>query len=396
MIMPAIEHVRIRSILHSGGGPAAEAEVTLHGGAQGRGSAPMGLRPGHRERPLSSAVSIGSDLAGRIAACLELLSNSQIGNQDDIDRFLEYNMETLGADVALAISLAYAKAAAASLREPLERYFATLGGTTPRMPRIMTAIISGGIHDGFRSFPFQQLMVVPGTGDISAAIDLVLAIYDETERRLEGRGMLAGYSASSGLLTNIMDVSAALDILLGVLNDVSSGARASIAIDVAAEHFNERGLYRFGSGLIAPDELLELLATLTSEFGISILEDPFAYSDEKEWRYLEQRIGDYTVILGDDLFATDSKLIDRSLASGVILKMSQIGTVSGTVAARTRAATLEMKTCASHRSYETEDTSVCHLAVGLGAEWIKIGGPRRGERVAKYNELLRLSEVYGL
>ena len=396
VILPAMQHVRVRSILHSGGGPAAEAEVTLRGGARGRGSAPVGLRPGLRERRASGAMSIGSDFTGQVAACLELLRSSQIGSQDDIDQFLERNMKILGVDVSLAISLAYAKAAATSLREPLASYFAALGGTTPRMPRIMTAVISGGIHDEYRSFPFQQLMIVPVTQDTPASVGCVLAIYDETERRLRDRGMLVGYSSSSGLLTNIKDVSAALDILFGVLHDTSSGAEVSVAIDVAAEHFNQNGLYRVGCGMIAPGEMLEFLAALTSDFGISILEDPFAYSDEEEWRRLRKRIGDHTVILGDDLFATDSNLIDRSLAGGAILKMSQIGTVSGTIAAGARAATLGMKTCASHRSYETEDTSVCHLAVGLGTDWIKIGGPRRGDRVAKYNELLRLSETYGL
>ncbi|HEV2999818.1 MAG TPA: phosphopyruvate hydratase, partial [Solirubrobacteraceae bacterium] len=298
------------------------------------------------------------------------------------------------ADVTLALSIAGWRAAAAQAGEALHRRVAAAAGTTPAMPHPLVNVFSGGVHAAPRPDSFQQLMAVPCRATFAADAEAALAVWAEAERRLAGRGAAWTLSASSGMLVE----GATSEELLAELHAVvSPHERVGTGADVAAEHLAAGpGLYRLDGRTLAGPELLDLLDRLCAERELVFLEDPFAPEDEELWRELTERLAGRTAVVGDDLFATDAARMDRALATAVLLKPSQAGTVAATLDAARAALDAGIDLCVSHRSGETEDTFVCDLAVGLGALAQKVGGPRRGDRIAKYNQLLRLAEEGGL
>jgi enolase len=211
------------------------------------------------------------------------------------------------------------------------------------------------------------------------------------ERHTAGPGFV-GYSASSGLLVAGSDTETLLCELRTELDSVGSGL--GIGFDVAAEHLRRPdGRYRFEGRVLDGRALAGQIEGFVDRYGVRFVEDPFDPADEERWRELTARLSGRADVVGDDLFATDQRRMRPGLASAIVLKMNQIGTISGTIAATARARKLGLDCCVSHRSGETEDTSMCDLAVGLGVSYIKVGGPRRGDRIAKYNQLLRLEEA---
>ncbi|MEU8404372.1 hypothetical protein AB0C28_55170 [Nonomuraea sp. NPDC048892] len=387
---PRIHRLSVRTILNSGGGPAAEAELILHDGSTGRGSSPTAIKPGPLERSTSTDLRVGAPVPDRVAAMATALPNATIHDQDELDGWLEDRLADLGTDVTLAVSLAYARASARAADVPLYRYLATQAAAEPAFPGLLAAVVSGGLHRTGGGPPFQQIMLASHARVPSEDIPAVMEAYRQTELVLRARDLLTGYSASSGMTVTAMDPVIPLDIVTEVLDQLGLADTVSLAIDVAAEHLWEPDGYRVGDTTVDADGLSVILDDLLSRYPIIFVEDPFVGAHTKSWSALRQRHAGQVDVIGDDLCATNVAYIDPTLADGILLKMNQVGTVTSALRAAQEASRVGMRCCVSHRSLETEDTAVCDFAVAIGASWIKIGGPRRGDRTAKYNRLLRL------
>lgn len=385
-----ITGLRVRGILDSRAEPTIEAEVTLSDGSGGRGSCPRAIAPGRLERPIGAGARVGlgslPSLAGRMRAALV-----GVAGQEELDERLAAEMGVGGVSLTLAISVAYARAQAAAAGVPLWRYVADIAGTTPDLPRLLVNVFSGGIHAAGPASGYQQVMVIPQTTGIVSDIDIACQVWAAAAGiagRLFGTPPL---SASSGILAPL-DSEGQLGLLTQAIAETGLAGKVVLGVDVAAEHLRAGDRYRIGSALLTPAELAEVLHDQASRHGIGYIEDPFDSADEGSWRALRASLPKSVRVIGDDLFATDADRVTPELADGILLKPSQIGTLSGLVAAAARARQAGMAIAVSHRSGETDDTVICDIASALGADLIKVGGPRRGDRLAKYNQLLRLAE----
>ena len=242
---------------------------------------------------------------------------------------------------------------------------------------------------------FQQIMYVPNEDGLSGDIAAVLGVYRAVEARIAGEFGRPGISASSGLVVKGASVNRMLDVLVeSIRRETQQVPKSCLGVDVAAEHLRHDGKYHLEGGQLSPDALLDVHLQRFASYPLVYFEDPFDAGDLDQWRKLLRARPSTVLIFGDDLFATDSSRIDRDLADGIVLKVNQTGTLSGTLQAARRARELGLALCVSHRSGETEDDFICDLATALGAAFIKLGGPRRGDRTARYNRLLRLSETW--
>jgi enolase len=392
-----IETLNLRGILDSRGETTVEAEVSLAGGARGVGSTPRAIAPGRRERARGVIAGLGPRHAGRVPDALQrCLVGRSFADLGEFDRTLDriHEMEFLGANVTLSVSLAFARACAFSEGTSLSTHLAAAAGTEPGMPRPLINLLSGGIHSTEHANPFQQIMLVSFGNSIQADVEAGLAVYRTVEERLAAKGITGIPSASSGLLVSGMSWRQLLEFAADAAAQRSS--TLALAVDVAAEHLHQGGgRYRFGEEILDGDAMLEHLCAITTDYGVALVEDPFDPDDAPRWLDFTRRMRGRVEVIGDDLYATDPNRIDAGLATGILLKMDQIGTLTGTLSAAARARAAGMTLCISHRSGETEDTAMCDLAVALGAGFIKIGGPRRGDRISKYNQLLRLDEQLG-
>jgi enolase len=390
-----VQRARMRGILDSRGRVAPEAELRLAGGAVGTASCPRAIAAGRRELALSPALEIGTlSAADDLTVVLGKIQGTSFHTQHEFDALLEglQAEARAGADVALALSLAFARACAQASGQSLFRYMCGLANVRPAIPHPLVNVFSGGIHGGRDQVPFQQIMIVPEYDTIESDIRATLTVYDAIERRAAAEGRIVSHSASSGLLVG-EPYEALLEQLRQQLQAVGMSANVAIGLDVAAEHLKRPdGRYQFAGRLITGEELAAIHRDLVGEYPIRFLEDPFDPDDVDLWRSLATAVAGRAWVIGDDLFATNVNHIAKGLASGILLKMNQIGTLTGTLRAAEAARNAGMILCVSHRSGETEDTAMCDLAVALGARFIKIGGPRRGDRTAKYNQLLRLAE----
>jgi enolase len=379
--------VRLRGILTSRGEPTVEAELTLGHDITATASCPVAIAPGRLERARGAVGGLGPlDIPVR-----ELATDRALSQAEWDGRLMDFaQRHGLGTTVTLPASMAYCKAMAQAAGLPLHAYLASLAGTRPAMPALLVNVFSGGIHHPGPPDGFQQIMMIAGRG--VRGVTEALRVFGRLEQRHARRAGFMGYSASSGLLV----AGAATERLLGELRAEldATGSGLGLGFDVAAEHLREPdGRYRFEGRTISGAELAERVEGFATRYGAGFVEDPFDAADTECWRKLTARLTGLTDVVGDDLFATDALRMRAGLASGVVLKMNQVGTVSGTIEATWKARKLGMACCVSHRSGETEDTSMCDLAVGLGVSYIKVGGPRRGDRTAKYNQLLRLAEA---
>ncbi|MFF3397531.1 hypothetical protein ACFYW6_03315 [Streptomyces sp. NPDC002659] len=388
-----VHDVKVRAIVNSGGGVAAEAELVLSDGTTGIGSAPVAIVPGRRERPMTDYLRIGSPPPDEVVKVLSALSGRGRQGQEAVDAYLDGQLPVLGTDVALAVSLAYARAAATASGRDLYGHLASLAGTEPGFPGLLVAVVSGGLHRRGHGVPFQQIMFATERHGPGETIPLILDAYTRAERLFQARGLLIGYSASGGMLLDSTDLSLPLGLLGELLDRTGTGSELSLAVDVAAEHLWTQDGYRFGDRPLGPGAVMERIAELTATYPITYVEDPFTSDHAVWWTRLREVLPHHAAVVGDDVFATDSAYLDPTLADGIVLKMNQVGTVSTALRTSVRAAERGMSQCVSHRSLETEDTSVADLAVAVAARWLKIGGPRRGDRTAKYNRLLRLEEA---
>ena len=411
MVSTTISAVRARSVLDSRGFPTVEAETALSGGAVGRAAVPSGASTGSREawelrdggdaysgKGVRRAVenvrrAIGPEVEGRDALDQAGLDQAMC----DLDG--TPNKSRLGANAILAVSLATARAAAGAVGLPLYRY---LGGPTARLlPVPLLNLVNGGAHAS-NSFEIQEFMVVPaGFPTFGEALAAGVEIYQTLKGILRAEGGSVNVGDEGGFAPDLASNRAALEALNRAVEKAGCrmGREVGLALDVAASEFHREGRYAIEGRRLDSAEMVEYLAGLVDDYGLVSVEDGLAEDDWEGWRMLTAELGDRTQLVGDDLFVTNDLIlaegIRKGVANSVLVKVNQIGTLSETLATMERAVRSGYTRVVSHRSGETEDPFIAHLAVGTGAGQIKTGAPARSERTAKYNELLRIEEELG-
>ena len=386
--MIKIEKIKLRNILNSAGKKALEVEITTDTGISEMASTPSAIMPGKREVLETNQIE-DKELKG----FLENICNTRIENQQMFDSILDNYMDKIGTSIGLALSLAFARICAKSESIELVEYIERVSNYTERKisPKPLVTIFSGGVHNKKEKGSIQNIMIVVDIHPFSEAVKAITEIYTDLENRLKEKALLKGYAASSGMIVENMSTNEKFKMVTESIKALKYDKKVSIAIDVAAEHFYENGSYCYEGKMMEAEQLSKILMQYVREYNITYMEDPFDSTDEKYWKKFREENPEI-LIVGDDLFATQEKYINSKLANGIIIKMNQVGTLTGTIKAIEKAKSEKMLIAVSHRSIETEDTFMCDLAVALNAEFIKIGGPRRGDRIAKYNRLLRLEE----
>jgi enolase len=382
--------------LNSCGGPAVEVTVVLASGHSGVASGARPLVKGTRESPSASWDGVlGAKASGTQFNELTQRLCGPHKDQADFDRKLTGAIATIGGDVSIALSLAFARAHASEREESMLAYLTAMAGWAPSLPLPLINIFSGGIHSPMGPLPFQQVMILP-TGE---AVDPVSAyregiqIYTEIEQRLNNSGQLRGYSSSSGMMATL-ETDEALEFIRNV---IASGWTQgwAIGIDFAAEHLWDasRNAYRVRETLQTPASFAETVERLCRTHRLSYVEDPFAPCHREAWKTLKSALPPGALIVGDDLFATRTEFLrdDQELANAILLKLNQAGTLTSLVDVARAAGHAGLTLCASHRSCETDDPAICEVSVALGARLLKLGGPRRGDRTGRYNQLFRMA-----
>jgi enolase len=406
-----IDQIRAREVLDSRGNPTVEAEVLLADGGFGRAAVPSGASTGALEaielrdggprymgRGVSTAVAnvngpIAAALVGRDASDQERLDQIML----DLDG--TPNKAGLGANAILAVSLALARAVSASLDVPLFRY---LGGPAARLlPVPMMNVLNGGAHAA-NSVDIQEFMIVPtGLPTFSEAIRAGVETYHALKKVLAGRGLSTNVGDEGGFAPDLGANREALEVLVEAIDAAGYevGGDIVFAIDAAATEFYGDDRYEFEGTAITSGEMVEYLAGLVADFPIVSIEDGLAENDWDGWKLLTERLGDRVQLVGDDVFVTNEDLlrkgIDMGVANAILVKVNQIGSLSETLHTMELAERSSYGRVVSHRSGETEDSFISHLVVATNAGQIKTGAPARGERTAKYNQLLRIEERLG-
>lgn len=384
--MEKVKNIIIRRILNSTGGDAYEAEVELDNGIVGLASSPVAIEPGRREKKVT-----GNDFSHLLVEKME----NCLFSQSSLDQFLETHIDNLGTDITLSISLAFARASSKAENISLVKYLEKLIEIKKKNRYVvpLVPIFSGGVHDYSLGGSMQQIMICVHELDFEMTLYVIRSIYHEVEQVLLENGLLKGLAASSGFLVKSLTVDEEFALLEKIIQKSEWKDNLSIAIDVAAEHLWQNGKYKFYNKFYLPNEFENLLYHYIEKYSIAIVEDPFYYYDIENWKSLYARLKNKVEILSDDYSATQIQYLDEKIADGLIIKMKQVGTLSATLLLVSKIKSLGLKTCVSHRSCETEDTFISDLAVAIDSDYIKIGAPCRGDRVEKYNQLIRL---YGL
>jgi enolase len=411
--MSQIEHVHARQILDSRGNPTVEVELSLRSGAWGRAAVPSGASTGEFEA--TELRDGGSDWLGKgvhravenvngeIAAALH---GQDASSQAALDRMLisldgTPNKRRLGANAILAVSLAAAHAAAAEERLPLWRY---LGGETAHvLPVPMMNVLNGGVHADNR-IDFQEFMIVPaGARSFREALRMGAEVFHHLKRTLHERGLSTAVGDEGGFAPDLDSNEQALEALIAGIRAAGyvPGDQVAIALDPAVSELQRDGTYVLehkGRTLSATD-LSNYWVDLAARYPIISLEDGMGQDDWTGWATLTQRLGSWLQLVGDDLFVTNTERlkrgIDAGVANSILIKVNQIGTLTETLAAIRMARESGYTAVMSHRSGETEDVTIADLAVATGCGQIKTGAPSRSDRVAKYNQLLRIEEALG-
>ncbi|MDP8958850.1 MAG: phosphopyruvate hydratase [Actinomycetota bacterium] len=411
--MTTIAAIRAREVLDSRGNPTVEAEVLLAGGAFGRAVVPSGASTGALEaiELRDGGARYGGKGVLRAVEHIEesifpVLQGMDALDQEGIDQAMldldgTPNKGRLGANAILAVSLAVAQAAAAALELPLFRY---LGGPAARLlPVPMLNVLNGGAHAA-NSVDVQEFMVVPvGAPSFREALRAGVEVYHALRRVLTARGLSTNVGDEGGFAPDLPTNRAALEALSEAVGAAGYrlGEEVAFALDVAATELRHDGAYQMdGEGRkLTSEEMLEYLGELAEEFPLVSIEDGLAEDDWDGWRRLTQRLGDRVQLVGDDIFVTNPELlrrgIDEQVANGILVKVNQIGSLSEALHAMEHAQEAGYGRVVSHRSGETEDTFLAQLVVATNAGQVKTGAPARGERTAKYNQLLRIEERLG-
>jgi len=407
----SIAAVTAREILDSRGNPTIEAEIHLSGGGFGRAAVPSGASTGSGE-----AVELrdggdrytGKGVQQAVRNVRSTITPVILGvdatRQEAIDQIMldldgTAEKSKLGANAILSVSLAVARAAAAGLGLPLYRY---LGGPTARMlPVPCLNVLNGGVHAS-NSVDIQEFMIVPGgLPTFADALRAGVECYQALKKVLAGRGLQTNVGDEGGFAPNLATNRAALQLLSEGIEEAGYrlGEEVALALDVAATELFQGGRYQLEGGAMTSSELVDYLASLVDEFPLVSIEDGMAESDWDGWQALTRKLGARVQLMGDDLFVTNEELLRKGIvseaANAILIKVNQIGTLSETLHTMETAERAGFGRMISHRSGETEDSFISHLAVATNAGQIKSGAPARGERTAKYNQLLRIEERLG-
>jgi len=412
--MASVESVRAREILDSRGNPTIEVEVTLADGSTGVAAAPSGastgkhealeLRDGDKSRyrglgVLKAIEHVDTEIASAIAGMSPL-------EQAAIDqRLIELdgtaNKARLGANAILATSLAVAKAAASFRRVPLYRY---LGGARAKQLSVpMLNVLNGGKHAS-NSVDFQEFMIVPvGAANFHKAMQMSSEVYHSLREVLEDKGLSTNVGDEGGFAPQLLSNKDALELILAAIDTAGykAGWDLLIGLDPAASTFYQDGKYVLSRERVTltPAQMIDYYVKLVSDYPVISIEDALAEDDWANWSLLTAQLGKQIQLVGDDLYVTNIKRLEKGIAqeasNSILVKPNQIGTLSETLAVIKRAQQAGWTTIISHRSGETEDTTIADLAVASNAGFIKAGAPCRSERLAKYNRLLRIEEELG-
>jgi enolase len=412
--MSSVVDVIAREILDSRGNPTVECDVLLESGALGRAAVPSGASTGSREalelRDNDKGRYLGKGVLKAVEHINTEISEAIIGLDAQEQAFIDHtlieldgtdNKSRLGANATLAVSMAVAKAAAEESGLPLYRYF---GGMGPmQMPVPMMNIINGGAHAN-NSLDIQEFMIMPvGAPNFRESLRAGAEIFHALKKLLDKKGFSTAVGDEGGFAPNLSSHAEAIQLILQAIELAGyvSGKDILIALDCAASEFYRDGKYHLaGEGLqLTAPQFVDYLANLADQFPVVSIEDGMAEGDWDGWKLLTKRLGSKVQIVGDDLFVTNTRLlkegIQKGIANSILIKINQIGTLSETFAAVEMAKRAGYTAVISHRSGETEDSTIADIAVGLNAGQIKTGSLSRSDRIAKYNQLLRIEEDLG-
>jgi len=412
--MSSIVDVVAREILDSRGNPTVEADVLLESGVMGRAAVPSGastgsreaieLRDGERNRYLGKGVlkaveNVNTEISEAIMG-LDATEQSFIdGTLIDLDG--TENKARLGANAMLAVSMAVAKAAAEESGLPLYRYFG--GSGAMQMPVPMMNVINGGAHAN-NSLDMQEFMIVPiGAQSFREALRCGAEVFHALRKLLDSKGMSTTVGDEGGFAPNLASNQQAFDLIMQAIEQAGymPGGDVVLALDCASTEFHADGRYNLGAEQLqlTAGEFADYLAKWCDQYPIISIEDGIAESDWDGWQILTQRLGKRVQLVGDDLFVTNPRILREGIklgvANSILIKVNQIGTLTETFQAIEMAKRASYTSVISHRSGETEDTTIADIAVGMNALQIKTGSLSRSDRIAKYNQLLRIEEDLG-
>ncbi|KAB2874387.1 MAG: phosphopyruvate hydratase [Burkholderiaceae bacterium] len=412
--MSAIVDIVGREILDSRGNPTVECDVLLESGTMGRAAVPSGASTGSREaielRDGDKARYNGRGVLRAVEHINTEISEAVLGLDASEQAFLDKtlvdldgtdNKSRLGANATLAVSMAVARAAAEESGLPLYRYFGGSGGMS--MPVPMMNLINGGAHAN-NNLDLQELMVIPlGAPSFREAVRYGAEVFHALKKIIDAKGMSTAVGDEGGFAPNVASHEAALQMLVEAIDKAgyTPGSQVAIGLDCAASEFYKEGKYHLsGEGLtLSAAEWTDILSTWADKYPIVSVEDGMAENDWDGWRHLTERLGGRLQLVGDDLFVTNTRILKEGIvkrvANSILIKINQIGTLSETFAAIEMAKRAGYTAVISHRSGETEDATIADIAVGTNAGQIKTGSMSRSDRVAKYNQLLRIEEDLG-
>ncbi|BET25759.1 enolase [Limnobacter thiooxidans] len=412
--MSAIVDVIGREVIDSRGNPTVECDVLLESGAMGRAAVPSGASTGSREavelRDGDKSRYLGKGVLRAVENINTEISEAILGLDAQEQVFLDQNLidldgtenkSRLGANATLAVSMAVARAAAEETGLPLYRYFGGMGGMSLPVP--MMNVINGGAHAN-NNLDLQEFMILPvGAPSFREAIRYGAEVFHALKKIIHDKGMSTAVGDEGGFAPSVANHEAAIQMIIQAIDTAGfePGTQVALGLDCAASEFYKGGKYKLaGEGMeLSSQEFSHLLESWCNKYPIISIEDGMAEDDWEGWAYLSKTLGRKVQLVGDDLFVTNTKIlaqgIEKNIANSILIKINQIGTLTETFAAIEMAKRARYTAVISHRSGETEDSTIADIAVGTNAMQIKTGSMSRSDRIAKYNQLLRIEEDLG-
>ena len=407
-----IKSINARHILDSRANPTIEVEVTTSDNIKGRAAVPSGASTGALEAhelrdndPSFNGMGVNKAIENVKTIISDTLIGEDVTDQSNIDdKLIELdgtdNKNNLGANAILAVSMASMRASASQQNKQLFELFPNIYGL-PSLPVPFMNILNGGAHAD-NSVDIQEFMIVPfGFETFDTSLRAGVEIYHVLKKRLKSNKLSTNVGDEGGFAPNFNTSTEILDEIMQSISEAGyePGGNVSLALDVAASEFYTDDFYRIEGNELNSQEMSDYLINLSSNYPIISIEDGLAEDDWDGWKYLTEKIGDTIQLVGDDLFVTQEKILEKgvadSCANSILVKVNQVGSVSETINTMTLAKESNYSSIVSHRSGETEDTFISHLCVGTSSGQIKTGAPARSERTAKYNEILRIGEKIG-
>lgn len=409
--MAKIKIVQGRQILDSRGNPTVEADVILSNGVMGRAAVPSGASTGDNEalelRDGDAAVYMGKSVLKAVANVNSAIASAVKGMEPDfkaVDKIMlkldgTENKSNLGANAILAVSMAVARAGAAAKKEPLYRY---LGGAQAKiLPVPLMNILNGGMHAD-NNLDIQEFMIMPiGAPTFSRALRMATEVFHNLKSILKSKKLSTSVGDEGGFAPNLQSNEEALNLILQAIEKAGykPGKDVFLALDCAASSFSGDGGYKFENSKKSSSEMISIYESWLSKYPVVSIEDGLSEHDWSGWKDMTAKLGSKLQLVGDDIFVTNpaifKKGIEQGIANAILIKVNQIGSLSETLQAINLGKKHSYKSIISHRSGETEDTTIAHLAVACGCGQIKTGSLSRTDRIAKYNELLRIEEELG-